>query len=138
MKYKHSYYESQLYIKGVNAMLCINSTKNDKELTDLISALPDDSFAIVEPKHIDGSQTIQVIIELAKVVVPSAISAISAYLVAKKSQPTVKISYKPSDGLEGEIQAKLNDKKLDDNQLYTTLVSKLLSSSQGEEHESVD
>lgn len=119
-------------------MLCINSTKNNKELTDLISALPDDSFAIVEPKHIDGSQTIQVIIELAKVVVPSAISAISAYLVAKKSQPTVKISYKPSDGLEGEIQAKLNDKKLDDNQLYTTLVSKLLSSSQGEEHESVD
>ena len=62
-------------------MLLIECYSNDK-IDELTQILPTESFFCVSPKHLDGSLVLQVFIDLAEVVVPSAIVALSSYLVA--------------------------------------------------------
>ena len=118
-------------------MLFIEVPANVSELSLLAEKLPVDSFRVIEPKHIDGSQTVQIFIELAKVIVPSAIAAISTYLVASKNKDSVKMKY--DDGnIVVEIYGKLNDKKLQDNQLYKNLLQLIASMLEGERKSEAD
>jgi hypothetical protein len=118
-------------------VLFIEVPANVSELSLLAEKLPVDSFRVIEPKHIDGSQTVQIFIELAKVIVPSAIAAISTYLVASKNKDSVKMKY--DDGnIVVEIYGKLNDKKLQDNQLYKNLLQLIASMLEGERKSEAD
>lgn len=111
--------------------MLIESCFENIEINDLIENLPAESFWIVKPKHIDGSQVMQVFIELSEVVLPSAISAISAYLVATRNNPTITIKFSDKDKLEVKIKGKLNDKKLQGNQLYKYLVKLMKKQAKG-------
>ena len=61
------------------------NTRNEK----LIEKLPKDLIYVVKPKYFDGTQIVQVAIDFAEIVTPSAITAVCAYLVAMKKRPDI-------------------------------------------------
>ena len=98
----------------------------DEKVDELIHNLPEESYFCVKPKHLDGALVMQVFIDLAKVIVPAAIAAISSYMVASRSTPTtIKIKLSENKKLEIEIQGKINDRTLTDSQLFQVLVQLL-------------
>jgi hypothetical protein len=120
--------------KGEPIMILIESPKNE-EITTLIRSLPADSYNIVEPKFVDSSQIIQLIVDVSKIVLPSAIAAASAYFVAKRTNTTIRFVFKPSNALEAEIKVTLSNRQLKDNQVYNRLVQLLTKIAQGEDNE---
>jgi hypothetical protein len=118
-------------------MLLIEVPVNNCDVNSLTEKLPIDSFSVIEPKHMDGQQIIQVFIDLAQVIVPSAIAAISAYLIASKNKDSIKIKF--DDGnIVVEIQGKLNDKRLQGNQLYKKLLQLITAMLEGENGNEAD
>lgn len=110
------------FVKGViNITMLIESFENDR-IEDLSAKLPKESFIIVKPKHFDGSEVIQIFIDIAKVVGPAAVTALSTYLIAAKNSSSVKIKFNVGDKIECEIQGKINDKQLQENELYHELI----------------
>jgi|GEM_PF-6742650 len=101
--------------------MLIESFENDR-IEDLSAKLPKESFIIVKPKHFDGSEVIQIFIDIAKVVGPAAVTALSTYLIAAKNSSSVKIKFNVGDKIECEIQGKINDKQLQENELYHELI----------------
>jgi hypothetical protein len=112
---------SKYLTEGRKEMLLIESNLNS-EISTLIENLPIESFLVVKPKHFDGTQVVQMFIDLAEIVVPSAIAAISTYLVTTRSSPTIKIKFNYENKIEAEIEGKLNDKMLQTNELYKEIL----------------
>lgn len=102
-------------------MLLIESCVNN-DIENLSTKLPKESFLIVKPKHFDGSEIIQLFIDIAKVVGPPAVSALCTYLITVRNSSSVKIKFNVDNKIEGEIQGRLNDKQLQGNQLYNELI----------------
>lgn len=119
-------------------MLLIES-QYDEGIRELTSALPTESFSIIKPKYLDGSQIVQVIIDLAKVAVPAAIGAISTYLATVRSKPTIKIKFSDKNGLEAEIEGKLTDEALQKSELSQALMQLILKEAGDKlDHEHLD
>lgn len=112
-------------------LLIETSINNDNEVSKLTDNLSAGSFLVVKPKHFDGAQTVQVIIDLAKIIVPSAISAICTYLIATRNKPNITIKFNHDNTVEAEIEGKLNDKSLIENELYKYLFELLKSQTKG-------
>lgn len=109
-------------LKTGRRIMLIESSLANSSIEDLIEELPKESFRIVRTKGLESSQFVQVLIELSKVAVPSAISAISTYLVTARNNSTIKIQYDDKYKIEAEIQGMLNDKSIQKSQLYRDLV----------------
>lgn len=102
-------------------MLLIESNL-DNEVSKLTENLPTESYVVVKPKHFDGVQMVQVFVDLAEIIIPSAIAAISTYLVATRSNPKIKIKFNYENKVEAEIEGKLNDKNLKENEVYKEIL----------------
>lgn len=118
-------------------MLLIESNLND-DISKLTGNLPIESFLVVNPKHFDGTQMVQVFIELAEIVFPSAIAAISTYLVTTRSNPTIKIKFNYENKIEAEIEGKLNDKNLQENEMYKEILELLKNQIKEEQRNDID
>ena len=64
-------------------------------------------------------------IDLAKIVVPSAITAISTYLVTTRRNTTIKLKFNYENKVEAEIEGKLNDKIIQENEIYKEILELL-------------
>lgn len=118
-------------------MLLIESNVND-DVSKLTENLPIESFLVVNPKHFDGTQVVQVFIDLAEIVIPSAIAAISTYLVTTRNNPTIKMKFNYENKVEAEIEGKLNDKNLQENEIYKEILELLKNQIKEEERNDVD
>ena len=116
-------------------MLLIEMPLEGNNANLLTDDLPVGSFSVIEPKNFDGTQIIQVFITAA---VPSVVTAICTYLVTR-AQDRSSIKIKFTSGLvDAEIQGKLNDKKLQDSELYRILVQLITAKAEGEEDDEPD
>lgn len=89
---------------------------------NIVRELPEEGIHIIEPKHFDGMQMVQVFIDFAEVVTPPAITAVCTYLVTIKKEPTVIIKADSDNNFEIEIKGRLEDKKIKKNLLYKNLL----------------
>ncbi|MCI8610912.1 MAG: hypothetical protein HFE66_03185 [Clostridiales bacterium] len=105
-------------------MLLIETNLNN-DVSKLTENLPIKSFLVVKPKHFDGAQAVQVFIDLAEIIIPSAIAAISTYLVTTRSNSGIKLKFNYENKVEAEIEGKLNDKNLKENEIYKEILELL-------------
>lgn len=99
-----------------------------------IKVYPTIKYSIIEPKNFDGTDIVQLFIEVSKVSIP----AIAAYLVAKRDSNSITVKY--TDGkISAEIKTSLGNKKLNQIQLHNyleKLLSTIVSKYEGQNDES--
>lgn len=118
-------------MRGGKMMLLIESNQ-ESEICKLTEILPIQSYLIVKPKHFDGTQIVQVFIDLAEIIVPSAIAAISTYLVTTRNDSKFRVKFNYENKIEAELEGKLNDKTLQENEIYKEIIELLKNQIEGE------
>lgn len=118
-------------------MLLIESNQ-DSEISMLTEKLPVKSYLIVKPKHFDGTQIVQVFIDFAEIVIPSAIAALSTYLVTTRNDSKIRIKFNYENKIEAEIEGKLNDKALQESEVYREIFELLKNHIEGEKSNDTD
>lgn len=83
----------------------------DNDFDELTKLLPEDSYTIFYPKHIDGQAIIQALVEVAKVSIPALVT----YFAGRKS--LVNITWKYNGKIDLEMTAAINKKELTEQRL---------------------
>ena len=110
------------------------NTRNEK----LIEKLPKDLIYVVKPKYFDGTQIVQVAIDFAEIVTPSAITAVCTYLVAMKKRPDIIIKVDSDNKVEVEIKGFLDDKRITESSLYKKILELLESKIEEKKNDQYD
>lgn len=101
---------------------------------DEIKAYSMIKYSKIEPKNFDGSEIVQLFIEVAKISIP----AISAYLVGKRNSNSITVKY-TDEKISAEIKSHLSNKKFNQLQLQNYLeeiLSTIVSKNEEKEDES--
>lgn len=104
-------------------ILAIEVPLRKKYLSEIKKTFDEGSYTLVIPKNFDGSEVIQLFIEITKYVVP----AIITYLIATRKEESLQIKFY-DEKLGFEIEAALSNKKLKKMQIYEKLDKLLMLS----------
>jgi len=88
----------------------------DNDFSDLEKALPPDSYKVIIPKYLDGTEVIQFLLDAGKIIIPAAVT----YLVATRKRDTIKVTYS-DENIRAEIESTLSNRKLKKSQLFSLL-----------------
>ena len=107
------------------------------DFDELTKLLPEDSYTILYPKHIDGQAIIQVLVEVVKVSIPAMVT----YFVGRKS--LINITWKYNGKIDLEMTAAVNKRELTEQSLSDYFYSQVDKSlkydvNQGEEKNESD
>ena len=111
--------------------MLIELSLRKNEADALIESLPKEPFNTIRLKPFDGTQVVQFIVDVSGTVIPTVIAAICGYVAASKIRPKIKIKISDTTSdrtIELEVEGLLNDKTLNDSQLYSELLRKIKES----------
>jgi hypothetical protein len=108
--------EKNMSEKKDMGMFIIQMPLKGNNLSDLTKMLPNDSYSVVIPKNFDGTEVIQLFIDVTQMVVPSVVT----YLIATRKKSSIIVKYN-DEKVSAEIQATLNNRMLKKSQLYEYL-----------------
>lgn len=102
------------------------------DFDELTKLLPEDSYVIFYPKHIDGQAIIQALVDVAEVIIPALVT----YFVGRKS--LINITWKYNGKIDLEMTAAVNQKELTEQRLSDYFYSQIdkslkFDTDQGEE-----
>ena len=92
-------------------MIVLEMHKVENSFDELVSLLPENTYSIIIPKCLDGSEMIQIFLELSKVTIP----ALASYFVGRKSRAT--IIWKYHGKVDLEMTAAINNRELSEAEL---------------------
>lgn len=105
-------------------MLLIEIPNEKKDVGVLIESLHDNEYSIVRPKFIDGTEIIQIFVELTKMTIPPLVT----YFIGRKAKGNLTLKY--NGKVELELTASISKKEVSEHELTTyflNLVDKIES-----------
>lgn len=87
-------------------MIVLEMKNVDNGFDELVRLLPENTYSIMNPKYLDGSEISQIFLELSKVTIPALVS----YVIGRKNRAT--IIWKHHGIVDIEMTATINNREI--------------------------